>query len=144
MIFESFSLCIFFFANQIPLNPENMAPNHYPTPGSEGMPPFTTPEKADMPNDPYEMTFNDEPPPKLKRRTPKEPKPKKPPKSPKTPKEPKEPKEPKPKKPRKGKNAAAAAAVAASASEQPPIIEGQPGAMPVAVPNMLMVKEFLF
>lgn len=126
-----------------------MAQSHYPTPGSEGMPPFTTPEKADMPNDPYEMTFNDEPPPKLKRRTPKEPKPKKPPKSPKTPKEPKEPKEPKPKKPRKGKNAAAAAAAAAaasasaSASEQLPNMEGQPGAMPVAVPNMLMVKIIL-
>lgn len=117
-----------------------MAPSHYPTPGSEGMPPFTTPEKVDMPNDPYEMTFNDEPPPKLKRRTPKEPKPKKPPKSPKTPKEPKEPKEPKQKKPRKGKNAAAAAT---SASEQPVNMGGQPGAMPVAVPNMLVVKIIL-
>ena len=120
----------FVLVNQVSLNPENMAPNHYPASGSEGMPSFATTEKTDMPNDPYEMTFNDEPPPKLKRRTPKEPKepkPKKPPKSPKTPKE------PKPKKPRKGKNAAAA-------SEQIPNTEGQPGTMPMVVSSIPMVN----
>lgn len=88
-----------------------MAPNHYPVSGQDGMPSFPTQEKTDINSDPYEMTFNDEPPPKLKRRTPKEPKPKKSPKSPKTPKS------PKPKKPRKGKNAPA---------EGPPNLEGAP------------------
>lgn len=73
-----------------------MAANHYPASGSEIMPTLPMQDAQDMPADPYEMNFNDEPPPKMKRRPPKEPKPKKP-------KSPKLPKSPKAKKPKKGK-----------------------------------------
>lgn len=110
-----------------------MAPNHYPASGPEVMPPFQTPEKVDMPSDPYEMTFNDEPPPKLKRRTPKEPKEPKPKKAPKSPKTPKE---PKPKKPRKGKNAAATAAAAAA---EPPPLDGPQGPPLITAEGLPMV-----
>ncbi|GFR06003.1 chromodomain-helicase-DNA-binding protein 7 [Trichonephila clavata] len=75
---------------------ESMGPNHYPASGSEIMPTLSLQDQPDMTPDPYEMTFNDEPPPKMKRRPPKEPKPKKP-------KSPKQPKSPKPKKPKKSK-----------------------------------------
>lgn len=73
-----------------------MQANHYPAPGSDMMPTLPMQDAQDMPPDPYEMNFNDEPPPKMKRRQPKEPKPKKP-------KSPKVPKSPKAKKGKKGK-----------------------------------------
>ncbi|KAG8200736.1 hypothetical protein JTE90_022342 [Oedothorax gibbosus] len=83
--------------DQISLD-SDMSANHYPASGSEMMPTLPMQDAQDMPTDPYEMNFNDEPPPKMKKRQPKEPKPKKP----KTPKAPKSPKAKKGKKGKKG------------------------------------------